>query len=487
MLKRFIYSSLVFIFFISCKKDVGKVSFGDYPNEVGVLITTKCAVSGCHNALSYKASSGLNLSTWKDLFSGSNNGSSVIPYSSKFSFLCNFINTYSDLGLTNIPSMPLNASPLTRDEVKLIINWINSGAPDGNGQIMWADDPNRKKIYVINQGCDVVTVIDSETQLPIRYIEVGNKPGAPDTPHSLRVSPDGQYWYVVFINNNIMQKFRCSDDSYVGDIPLTPKAAGTNLSIDGYDWNTLIISNDSKKAYCVSWVQNGRIAAVDLENRTLIHYLPNIYFPHGIALNSTNDSIYVTAQTGNFIRAIDTAFTVENQYSLEQSVPVNLNSSLDIHDIILSPDGNNLVVTCQQTNEVRMFNIATHNITQVPTGIYPQEIVYSPSTKQYFVSCPQDSTTFAHSFGLVTQIKDDMSSHLNIQVGYQPHGIGVDENKQLLYVASRNIYASGPLPHHTSACGGRNGFMNFIDMKTLQVSSKKYELSSDTYFVFARP
>jgi hypothetical protein len=39
---------------------------------------------------------------------------------------------------------------------------------------MWSDNPNRKKYYVLNQGCDVVTVFDAETQLPMRYITVGN-------------------------------------------------------------------------------------------------------------------------------------------------------------------------------------------------------------------------------------------------------------------------------------------------------------------------
>lgn len=482
------YLGLCLFALSSCTKDVGKVNFGAYPNEIGKLITTKCATSGCHNEKSYKAAAGLNLSTWSDLFKGSNNGSAVIPFSSKFSYLCSFINTYPDMGTTNKPTMPVDMPPLSREEVQQVMDWINRGAPDGNGNIKWADDPLRKKVYVVNQGCDVVTVIDSETQLPIRYIEVGNKPGAPDTPHSVRVSPDGQYWYVVFINNNIMQKFRCSDDSYVGDIPLTPKAAGINASVDGFDWNTSIISADGKKAYAVSWTQNGRVAAVDLVNRKLLHYLPNLNYPHGIALNAANDTLYVTAQTGNFISAIDTGFTVRNEYPVDPVQPVIYTSSLDMHDIILTSDGNDLIITCQKTNEVRKFNLATHQVTIKPTGFFPQEIVYSKTTNQYFVSCPYDSTTFTKSMGLVTRIDGQFSAApTNIKVGFQPHGIGVDEAKRVLYVVSRNILSSGPAPHHTSQCGGRNGFVNFIDLSTLQVLSKSYELSSDPYFVFSRP
>jgi hypothetical protein len=67
-----------------------------------------------------------------------------------------------------------------------------------------------------------------------------------------------------------------------------------------------------------------------------------------------------------------------------------------------------------------------------------------------------------------------------------PHGIGVDESKNLLYVANRNIYSDGPAPHHSSACGGRNGFLNFIDLKSLTVLTRRVELSVDPYSVSVR-
>ncbi len=484
MLKNCIYLSFLFLV-VSCKKDVGQANIGNYPNSIGKIFVNKCATSGCHNDLSYKAAAALNLSTWEELFEGSSNGSAVIPFQSKFSYLCNFINSYPELGNISEPRMPLNKEVLTKVEVQLVMDWINAGAPDVNGNIKWADDPNRKKIYAVNQGCDVVTVIDSETQLPMRYIEVGNKAG-PDTPHSVRVSPDGKYWYVIFINNNIMQKFRCSDDAYVGDVPLSPKAAGTNTTIDAFDWNTMVISNDSKRAYCVSWTQSGRVAAVDLVNRKLLHFLPNLNYPHAIALNNSQDTLYVGAQTGNYISAIDTGFTMKNEYSLDGG-PVNYNSSLDIHEILLSHDKMSLIVSCQKTNELRQFFLNTHIVLTFGTGKYPQEIVYSPSTHQYFVSCPYDSTTFVNSMGLVAQFNEQLSSTTNIKVGYQPHGIGLDENKKVLYVASRNLVSGGPAPHHTNVCGNRNGFLNLIDITTLKVLTKKYELSSDPYYVFARP
>jgi len=483
------HSLLILSFFIllasSCTKEIGKVNYGDYPHEIGKLITLNCAVSGCHNTESYLAAGDYNLSTWKDMFSGASSGSPVIPYSSKFSSLCYAINTYSDLGIQTEPSMPLNKNVLSYQDVVLIQKWIDEGAPDKFGNVMWANDPDRKKLYAVNQGCDVVTVFDSETKLPIRYISVGNKTGA-DTPHHVRVSPDGKFWYVIFINNNIMQKFSCADDRFIQDIPLTPFAAGTGIE-NNLDWNTFVISKDSKKAYVVSWTQNGRVAAVDLENGKLLHYSGSLYYPHGIALNAAEDKFYVTAQTGNFITELDTAFSSATTISLDNDQSINYSSSVDPHDLILTPDGADLLITCQKTNEVRVLNLQTQKVTKIiPTGFYPQEIVYSKATADYFVSCPEDIST-PGTHGVVTRIKANGYAADNKTCGFQPHGLAVDEKQKLLYVLSRNISSDGPTPHHTSQCNGRNGFLNFIDIPSFTVLAKRYELSVDPYFIFARP
>lgn len=477
------------IHLFSCTKDTGINDSGNYPKEVGALILSKCATSGCHNSKSYQAASNLNLETWESLFLGSESGSAVIPFSSQFSSLCYYINTYPELGSQNQPTMPLNNTKLSKSEMLLIKNWIDAGAPDINGNIKWASYPNQKKLYLVNQGCDVVTVLDSETQLPIRYIKVGNKLNS--TPHQIRVSPDGKYWYVLFINHNILQKYKCSDDSYLGDIPLTPFAAGTsNQSIDNaQDWNTFVISKDSKKAYCVSYTNNGKIAAVDLENKKLIHYLPGFSYPHGIALNDKEDTLYITSQYGNYITKLDSGFSYKQEFSIQPGVTWNNNSLLDPHDIILAPNKQEFLITCQKSNEVRVFNIANNSInTIISTGIFPQEIIFSKTRNEFFVSCTNDTIKFINSHGLITKINaNNYQDVKHLACGFQPHGIAADESKNLLYVLSRNISAKGPLPHHTSQCSGKNGFVNFIDLSLFSLLPKKYELSVDPYYIFAQP
>lgn len=481
MTRRITYILFVLVLAFSfCRKDKGLTSFGSYPTSVAKTFVYKCATSGCHNAQSAPAANGLNLATWEDLFKGSNSGSPVIPFRSDFSSLCYFINTYSDLGPINIPTMPLNKAPLSHEEVKAIKDWIDAGAPSADGKIMWVDNPLRKKIYVANQGCDVVTVLDAATRLPMRYISVGKDPNTIEVPHMIRVSPDGQFWYVVFAAGNYLQKFRCSDDALAGEVNLGPYI----------NWNTFITTSDGKKGFCVSWSSNARIASVDLEQMKLINnvgggLITNI---HGIALSPAEDEIYVTAQTGNYICKLDTGFTNGvQQISLENGQPINTGSSLDPHEILLSPDKQSFYISCQATNEMRVFDIASQMVTNIiPVGVYPQEMAVSAIQNKLYISCPEDVTSFPGTHGSVSVMDLTTFNVQKIKVDALPHGIAVDDTRNLLYVASRNILSNGPAPHHSSVCAGRNGYINYFDLTTLNPVNKKTELSVDPYSISIR-
>lgn len=469
-----IISSLILF---SCKRDSAPPDYAGFPTEIGQIFINKCATAGCHNSISYPAADNLNLSSFASLFKGSSNGSPVIPYRSDFSSLCYFINTYDDLGIKNVPMMPLNGTPLSHEEVKTIKDWIDAGAPDINGYVMWSENPNRKKYYVLNQGCDVVTVFDAATQLPMRYINVGNKPGVAESPHMIKMSPDGQYWYVVFVGNSILQKFRSSDDSFVGEV---------NLGVN-QNWNTITISNDGKRAYCVSWQASSRLAIVNLQNMQLKTNVGGFSNGHGIVLNNTNDTIYITAQYGNYIYKLDTALNTINQITIDGSGVPNSTPSIDPHEIIFSPDGSKYFLTCQGTNEVRVLSTIGNTLLQtISTGVYPQEIAKSNSKNKLYVTCTNDPNPNPKILGSVTMIDMNTYAAINYKVGYQPHGIAVDETNGYVIVASRNILTNGPTPHHTGVCG-RNGFVNYFKINSMQLTNKETEVASDPYSITMRP
>ncbi|MES2592692.1 MAG: YncE family protein [Bacteroidota bacterium] len=464
----------------SCTHDKGVPDYNSYPDDIGKLIFTKCATPGCHTDASKDAAAGLSLQGWDKLLEGGKGSAAVIPFRPDYSTLFSYVNTFDDLGTINVPTMPFNKGNLSREEVLLIKNWINAGAPSRDGVVKFSDNPNRKKIYVTNQGCDVVTVVDQETLLPMRYIDVGNSGGI-ESPHMIKVSPDGQYWYVVSISGNSLQKYRTSDDSFVGEALLGVE-----------NWNTLTISNDGQKAYAVDWSSSGDIAEVNLNTLTVTHNIGYNY-PHGSCLNPAGDTLYITQQnSSNKLYKMPvsdlSAFTEINLFT---SPPA---SFLNAHEVFFSPDGTKYFVTCQGTSELRVFQQGTDQLLAViPVGSLPSEMSASASHNYLFVSCPEDIISFPGKRGAVWVI--DMAANTvvkTIYTGHQPHGIAVDDVKDMVYVANRNATSDGPAPHHSGACGGRNGYITFIEMNTLTLlksgaAVKKVEISVDPYSVAVRP
>lgn len=480
------YQSLIFIVFVicflSCRKDkVPSAGYNGYPYEVAKIFIPKCATSGCHDSKSYQAAGNLDLSSWEKLFAGTAAGMPVIPYNADFSYLMYFINTYPDLGLTQEPSMPLNNTPLSKSEVQIIRNWINEGAPSSDGKIYGSDV--KEKIYVVNQGCDVVTVLNAINGKPLRYIKVGTDENIIESPHHVVVSPDKKFWYVVFLNSNVMQKFRTQDDRWVADIPLSPKAAGWN-NADMKDWNTSFISSDGKRGYAVAWTSQGAVACVDLINHKLLHYMPALPDPHGVCLNKTEDTLIVTAEKGNYITLIDTSFQFMYHISVQPSTPPADNNQINIHEAALNPFNKDEVwLTCQQSDDIRIFNLQTHTLQIIPTGDYPQTLSWSVLTGKCYVSSPYDTQTFPGSTGCLTIVDGLTKQFQKIPFVPQGHGIFVSDASGKIFAASRNIGGTSYPPHHTTNCAGKNGYLTWLDLFTLQASGKRVELSVDPYFI----
>jgi len=454
-----------------------------YPEDIGNIMLTKCAVSGCHNDVSKAAAGGLSLTSWEKLFEGTRNNAAVIPFRSDLSFLMYFINTDPAILPTLTPIMPYNSDPLPQDEVLTIRDWIDQGAPNSDGFVKFSDDPNRKKFYVTNQGCDLVAVFDTETKLTIRYVDVGSLTSI-ESPHMVRVAPDGNHWYVCSYAGNTFQKFSATDDSFINE-----------ADIGFGSWNTFAITSDSKKAFVINWSASGSIAVVDLENMTLLITYQGaglLEWPHGSTLNQAGTTLYLTAQTGNFIYKID--ITDINSPNFEQVVlqtgqTPSVVSLFDPHEIVFTPDESKYFVTCQKSNEVRVFQTSNDSLIKViPVGIFPQEFALSTTTDYLFVSCTEDDITFPGDIGSVSVIDYKNLVHVkSVYTGYQPHGIAVDDIKQLVYIANRNANPDGPAPHHTTECGGRNGYVTIIDMATLDlVPGYKAELSVDPYSIAIR-
>ena len=148
------------------------------------------------------------------------------------------------------------------------------------------------------------------------------------------------------------------------------------------------------------------------------------------------------------------------------------------HEIALSPDGSKYFITCSGRNEVRVFDAVTDGmLAAIPTAGMPLEMAFSSG--YLFVTCETGNAVTVIDYTNLTAAK-------TIAVGIQPHGIAVDTDENVVYVGNRNTpTAPGNIPpHHTSTCGGQNGYMTIIDLNTLELlPGFKMELSVDPYSV----
>lgn len=465
------------ILFFSCRHEKDPVVKNTgYPEEIENIIVTKCATDGCHNSASRHSASGLDFSTWDLMFEGGKNGSSVIPFSVSHSYLLFSTNTDSTRAPVLLPTMPYLQAPLTETEYQTIKNWIANGAPNKNGEIKFSGNPDRRKAYICMQGCDKVAIVDAETKIIMRYLEVGNIPNVIEGPHQIKISPDGQYWYPIFVNGNILQKYRTSDDQLVGTV---------ELDAISHSWNTMIITPDGKKGFVNAL--DGRTAIVDLESMINELPLPVHSTPHGGFITADGRYLYLTCQNGNFFYKIDLNsapfYDEEEKISLVPGVPPSDFGNEKPHEMALSPDGSRYFVTCQGTNEVRVFSSANDSLIDViPVGTFPQEIAFSENEPYAFITCTEDPVSPGKKGSVYVIHTHHLAILSSLHTGYQPHGIAVDDVEDLVYITNLNFDTNGPIPHHTSECGGRNGNLTIIDMNTLQLYNRK--LSDGVFYQF---
>ena len=476
LLRSSLFILLLLSAFFSCKKDRHEPdpeTESGYPPPIANIISNKCANAGCHNDISRAAAGGLSLETWERMFEGSNGGAAVIPYRPDYSTLMYYVNHDSILPYPQlVPLMPVNEAPLSQQELETLRDWIAAGAPDKNGFVKFSDNPSRHKFYVSNQGCDAVTVFDASTMLAMRVKDVGKIPLI-ESPHLIKISNDNQFWYVCFLGGSFFQKYSTTDNSFIAEAPV---GAGS--------WNTFCISSNDSIAYLTDF-SNGKVAIVDLATMT-VQFKTGFGNPHGIWLNESDDTLYITAQLESSVFKVPVNdFTNYEVIDLIQQFPSPA-AELEPHEVAVSPDGLHYYVTCQESNDLRVVQVSNDSVVKViPMGLYPVEMAFSETHPYLFVTCLDALNTNPQERGTVAVVNYSTNTFIkNIYSGYQPHGIAVDDVNGRVYIANRNLSQNGPAPHHASLCNGRNGYVSVIDLSTLQlIPSLTTEVSVDPYSI----
>jgi DNA-binding beta-propeller fold protein YncE len=159
--------------------DYGSIEEISYSDHVQPIFNASCNSAACHNGVDRSA--GLALTGHDAVAAGSDVGAMVVPYFADRSHL--WLHTTGAIE----PQMPLARDPLDQQVIDFLRRWIDEGAVDDAGAAMYSDV--LRKAFVACQGENTVAVVDMDTGLCVRHLEV-------DQPHSVYVDPATRRLYV---------------------------------------------------------------------------------------------------------------------------------------------------------------------------------------------------------------------------------------------------------------------------------------------------
>lgn len=419
-----------------------------YSQHVQPIFKANCLSSGCHNSVD--RANGLELTSWESLIRGSNFGAVIISGQAHHSHLVEHLEGETE------PRMPLNRDPLPEEQIEFIARWVEEGARNDAGQRPYENIT--KKIYVSNQGADLISVISTEHNLMTRLLPVGDLEGVLDVPHNLAVDPQKRFLYASLITTGEIWKFDIASDSFIG------KARAGNSPAN------VVISPDGAKAYVTNWDitnPNGRVVQViDTATLTAIKQITVGLAPHGISFSHDGKFIYVTNYLSDSISILRAADDQEvSRVLLAPDVnPSGPSSKYQPLQVALTPDDRFAYVSCFESGEVRVIDTAMQKvIAALKVGQRPFLLEGTPNGDYIFVANQHSndvSVIRVQDNQLVATIKSPSFAN--------PHGVAFTPDGRYAYITNENL--SGDYnPHHPTHHGGNNGNVVVVDTATFQV------------------
>ncbi len=477
---QWLFLGLTLVLSVSCQNEAfePRSDSSVLPEDIEPLISTACAVTGCHDAISNEAAAGLDLTDWNTLMAGSRNNAVVVPYSPAQSALLFILNRDEDVAPVLQPTMPIGGPYLSEEEVALLIDWISAGAPNARGDIAFEQIPQDQKLYILNNLCREVAVIDLVSGSIMRYHRL---PEAQEFGFAadIVVDPATGMWCVLFANGWV----QCFD--------VRTSLPAVNLRLPEGTWRSLERMDDGT-LMAVNWsgntdFQGGQCALIDLRARNYQSFeFPDdqVFFPVGWT-GSATAGYFMSAYLGNAVYQVSLSKDGEviRMLSLDGEPFDPQAGRLRPFSTILSPDEQFLYVACERTGEVRKVDLATGQLDRVITvGYFPQEMVIDRERHILFVTCTEDEETFPGRKGSLYAIDLRTDEVMQTwQPGYQPRALWMDGKRQFLYIANRNVDPQGAdEPHHYTECEGKNGYVTRIDLASMQLDDDyRAEVSVD--------
>lgn len=457
----------------SCEQDFitpGETS--TFPDSIANLFSmpynstnNTCASVSCHNSESHAG--GLDLINWQKAMNGSDQGTMIIPYNGFWSHITAVVNNDTNVSpvVEILPTIHKMDDP---NKIQMLMNWMNAGAPDKNGNIAFSSISN--PCFITNQASDNIAVVNTSSRLVTRIFPVGGRQQILDAPHYVTSDQQNRYIFVSLIQEGYVEKYDAYTYQQVGR-----QAVGLNPA-------HLVISTDNQSGFVSNFDSGGLERCVKKFNANTLQVLDTVSdqkmkAPHGMAASTDGQFLYVAANIGEYIFKIDlSTFEIVASVPVGPGVPPNGNGSglYKPYQIILSSDNSKLFVSCTADDAVRVFNTSDMTpyspTSRIQVGDNPLLMKFSRNNQYIFV-CNRNSNSVSVIDGSSYSVIKTIDS-----VGVQPHGVDFTVDGQYAIIACETL--SGFDGHHPTIGSNKPGVSRIIRMSDLMVESRRLEMSS---------
>ncbi len=328
------------------------------------------------------------------------------------------------------------------------------------------DDNPAGRLYVANQTDNTIYVYDTRTMTRIDSFS-----SVIETPHFVRISPDGSYLYAVgretpgqfakfsLADNNLVDSLTAGGDLYPTAIATSPDgsigyvcdftdpsklgklhqfnlntmtfldsqvtvgSASHDLQITS-DGEIVVVGNFGTDNISLVYPTGDSAVNVDVRPGNPVPAGSPVCGPYGIAIDHSDSLAFIACRLSNEIRVLDLA-----SRTIVDSIPIPVQGTGSLFGptlMAVSPDNSKLYITTQLENTVAVLRLATRRvIAQIELGVIrPFGIDCSDDGSRYYVACVNNENPLLDQTGRVYVI-DGATNVLidSVDVGKNSYGL----------------------------------------------------------------
>ena len=310
------------------------------------------------------------------------------------------------------------------------------------------------KIYIAYQGTEKVGVLNGETGEIIREVDV-NISGMGDNPHYIVIDEVNNFWYVTLLESGYVLKYDLITDELISSIKIGNMPA------------LMEIDPVNHYLYVSRFMPMGGMGTSSkfvhrIHTETLVKDSVKVgaFSPHGIELSSDGSTLWVASNQSSHFFKIETSRFNEDGYQPDNyKIDESIQDSYIYNDgyynpleLVLSPDGEKLYISCSAMNEIRSFSTETGELLNIfnlgMMGMQPWHIGINPGQNILYSASRMGNTVS------VVDLNSDEITYILDDTMNMPHGIGISSDGSRVFVTS------------SAMMGGGASYLHVIDTST---------------------